>query len=76
MDMAHERDANSEEEVMAGELRHGPWTVEVRGSSAHQLRCHLWQGLVELTRPIQVQKNAYPFLHHLVVTLLPFPPQI
>jgi hypothetical protein len=28
MDMAHERDASSEEEVMAGELRRGPWTVE------------------------------------------------
>ncbi|KAG0551355.1 hypothetical protein BDA96_01G416200 [Sorghum bicolor] len=26
--MAHERDASSEEEVMAGELRRGPWTVE------------------------------------------------
>ncbi|XP_062211048.1 transcription factor MYB2-like [Phragmites australis] len=28
MDMAHEREASSEEEVMAGELRRGPWTVE------------------------------------------------
>lgn len=28
MDMAHERDASSEEEVVAGELRRGPWTVE------------------------------------------------
>ena len=28
MDMAHEIDAISEEEVMAGELRRGPWTVE------------------------------------------------
>ncbi|KAF0914910.1 hypothetical protein E2562_032825 [Oryza meyeriana var. granulata] len=28
MDMAHERDASSEEEVMAGDLRRGPWTVE------------------------------------------------
>ena len=28
MDMAHERDASSEEEVMAGELRRGPWTVD------------------------------------------------
>ena len=28
MDMAHEKDASSEEEVMAGELRRGPWTVE------------------------------------------------
>jgi transcription factor MYB, plant len=29
MDMAQERsDASSEEEVMAGELRRGPWTVE------------------------------------------------
>ncbi|BAF11851.1 transcription factor MYB2 [Oryza sativa Japonica Group] len=28
MDMAHERDASSEEEVMGGDLRRGPWTVE------------------------------------------------
>ncbi|VAI06263.1 unnamed protein product [Triticum turgidum subsp. durum] len=28
MDMAHERDSSSEEEVMAGDLRRGPWTVE------------------------------------------------
>jgi transcription factor MYB, plant len=28
MNMAHERDVSSEEEVMAGELRRGPWTVE------------------------------------------------
>jgi hypothetical protein len=28
MDMVHERDTSSEEEVMAGELRRGPWTVE------------------------------------------------
>ncbi|KAL5217045.1 hypothetical protein ABZP36_017729 [Zizania latifolia] len=28
MDMAHERNASSEEEVMAGDLRRGPWTVE------------------------------------------------
>lgn len=26
--MAHERDASSEEEVMGGDLRRGPWTVE------------------------------------------------
>ncbi|KAF7054072.1 hypothetical protein CFC21_061828 [Triticum aestivum] len=28
MDMVHERDSSSEEEVMAGDLRRGPWTVE------------------------------------------------
>jgi transcription factor MYB, plant len=28
MDMAHERDVSREEEVMSGELRRGPWTVE------------------------------------------------
>jgi transcription factor MYB, plant len=28
MDMAHERDVSSEEGVMGGELRRGPWTVE------------------------------------------------
>jgi hypothetical protein len=45
MDMVHERDTNSEEEVMAGELRRSPRTVEVGGSPAHQLRCYPWRGL-------------------------------
>jgi hypothetical protein len=62
---------------MAGELQRGPWTVEVGGSPAHQLCHHPWRRPVELTHPIsRYKKIAYPFLHHLLVTLLPFPPQI
>jgi hypothetical protein len=67
MDMAHERDASSEEEVMANELWHDLWMVEVRGPPAHQLRHHPWRGPVELARLISRHwKIAYPFLCHLV----------
>ncbi|KAG8096217.1 hypothetical protein GUJ93_ZPchr0013g34701 [Zizania palustris] len=38
--MAHERDANSEEEVMAGDLRRGPWTVEEDLLLANYIAAH------------------------------------
>lgn len=76
IDMAHERDSSSEEEVMAGELRRGPWTVEEDVLLMNYVDRHgegRWNSLARSAGGITIQATETHVnfsLHHLVSSLI------